>query len=95
MKKQQTVAEIANAIKVLRKHRIYIHGMFVYGFDEDDWQTVKKTVKFAKKAKLNSTQFLILTPLPGSEFYKAVASLTSKKEAKISFPYKEEIILDE
>ena len=72
MKKRQTVEEIAEAIKVLRRHRIGIHGMFVYGFDEDDWKTVKQTVKFAKKSKLNSTQFLILTPLPGSEFFDKV-----------------------
>ncbi|MBN2029698.1 B12-binding domain-containing radical SAM protein [bacterium] len=74
MKKQQTIDEIVNAIKVLQKHRIHIHGMFVYGFDEDDWQTVKETVKFAKRAKLNSTQFLILTPLPGSEFYNQMCT---------------------
>jgi radical SAM superfamily enzyme YgiQ (UPF0313 family) len=69
MKKKQTVEEIKYAVKVLKRHKIHIHGMFVYGFDEDDWKTVKKTVKFAKKTKLNSTQFLILTPLPGSEFF--------------------------
>src|SRR5512136_924522 len=72
MKKKQTVEEIAEAIKILRRHRINIHGMFVYGFDEDDWETVKRTVKFAKRARLNSTQFLILTPLPGSEFFDRV-----------------------
>jgi anaerobic magnesium-protoporphyrin IX monomethyl ester cyclase len=74
MKKKQTVEEITQAVKVLRKHRIHIHGMFVLGFDQDDWKTVKKTVRFAKKARLNSTQFLILTPAPGSEFYEKVAS---------------------
>ena len=74
MKKQQTINEIVNAIKVLQKHRIHIHGMFVYGFDEDDWHTVEETVKFAKRAKLNSTQFLILTPLPGSEFYNKMCA---------------------
>ncbi len=74
MKKQQTIDEIVNAVKVLQKHRIHIHGMFVYGFDEDDWQTVKETVKFAKKAQLTSTQFLILTPLPGSEFYNQMCT---------------------
>jgi radical SAM superfamily enzyme YgiQ (UPF0313 family) len=73
MKKKQTVEEIADAIKVLRQNRIGIHGMFVYGFDEDDWETVKQTVKFAKRSKLNSTQFLILTPLPGSEFFNKVS----------------------
>jgi radical SAM superfamily enzyme YgiQ (UPF0313 family) len=72
MKKKQTVEEITRAVKVLRRHKIHIHGMFVYGFDEDDWKTVKKTVKFAKKTRLTSSQFLILTPLPGSEFFNKV-----------------------
>jgi radical SAM superfamily enzyme YgiQ (UPF0313 family) len=72
MKKKQTVEEITNAVKVLRRHKIHIHGMFVFGFDEDDWKTVKKTVRFAKKTKLTSSQFLILTPLPGSEFFNKV-----------------------
>jgi radical SAM superfamily enzyme YgiQ (UPF0313 family) len=80
MKKKQTVDEIARAIRVLRKHRINIHGMFVYGFDADDWKTVKETVRFAKRAQLNSTQFLILTPLPGSEFFEKV-----KTEDRIQF----------
>lgn len=74
MKKNQTVAEIAHAVKVLRKNRIHIHGMFVLGFDQDDWKTVKTTVKFAIKSRLNSTQFLILTPLPGSEFYEKMTA---------------------
>lgn len=72
MKKKQTVEEITRALHMLRKHHIHVHGMFVYGFDEDDWKTVRKTVRFAKKARLTSTQFLILTPLPGSEFYNQV-----------------------
>jgi len=69
MNKKQTVADLVEAVRVLRRHRIRIHGMFVLGFDQDDWKTVKKTLRFAKKARLSTTQFLILTPLPGSEFY--------------------------
>ena len=72
MKKGQTVKEITRAVKVLRRRRIRIHGMFVYGFDEDDWRTVRRTVRFAKKARLTSSQFMILTPLPGSAFYDKV-----------------------
>jgi radical SAM superfamily enzyme YgiQ (UPF0313 family) len=74
MGKRQTVQNIEQAIRVLQKNRIHIHGMFVYGFDQDDWKTVRQTVRFAKKARLTSTQFLILTPLPGSEFYRKVAA---------------------
>ena len=80
MQKQQTVEDIRRAIGVLQKHHIHVHGMFVYGFDQDDWKTVKETVRFAKRARLTSTQFLILTPLPGSAFYKQIA-----KENRIRF----------
>jgi radical SAM superfamily enzyme YgiQ (UPF0313 family) len=74
MKKKQTVAEIAEAVKVFRRYRINIHGMFVLGFDQDDWRSVRKTVRFAKRARLTSTQFLILTPLPGSAFYDQISA---------------------
>jgi radical SAM superfamily enzyme YgiQ (UPF0313 family) len=74
MKKKQTVEEITRAVKVFRRHRIHIHGMFVLGFDQDDWRTVRKTVRWAKRSRLTSTQFLILTPLPGSAFYDRIAS---------------------
>lgn len=80
MKKRQTVEEIARAATILRGHGIHIHGMFVFGFDQDDWQTVKESVKFARKARLTSTQFMILTPLPGSEFYENM-----KRENRIKF----------
>jgi radical SAM superfamily enzyme YgiQ (UPF0313 family) len=74
MKKKQTVADLVRAAKVLRRNRIHIHGMFVLGFDEDDWPSVKETVKFAKRSRLSTTQFLILTPLPGSEFYEKMST---------------------
>jgi len=74
MKKKQTVAEIARAVKVFRRNRIHIHGMFVLGFDQDDWKSVRKTVRWAKRARLTSTQFLILTPLPGSAFYDRISA---------------------
>jgi len=74
MKKNQTVAEIVRAVEVFRRERIHIHGMFVLGFDQDDWKTVRQTVRFAKRARLTSTQFLILTPLPGSAFYDRIAT---------------------
>ena len=74
MKKKQTVEEITRAVKVFRRHHINIHGMFVLGFDQDDWRTVRKTVRWAKRSRLTSSQFLILTPLPGSAFYDRIAA---------------------
>jgi radical SAM superfamily enzyme YgiQ (UPF0313 family) len=70
MKKGQNLEDIRNAIRVVQAARIHIHGMFVFGFEEDDWDTVEATVGFVRSMKLTSVQLLILTPLPGSEFYQ-------------------------
>jgi len=48
---------------------MHIHGMFVFGFDSDTIESCKTTVRFAIKHKIDSVQFLILTPLPGTKFY--------------------------
>jgi radical SAM superfamily enzyme YgiQ (UPF0313 family) len=69
MNKRQTVEEIRHAIREIRKRRIHVHGMFVFGFDSDTLQTTRATVDFALREKIDSAQFLVLTPLPGSSFY--------------------------
>jgi radical SAM superfamily enzyme YgiQ (UPF0313 family) len=69
MKKSQTADDIRNAIKVIHKHGIFIHGMFVFGFDTDTKATMRSTIRFAIKEGIDSAQFMILTPLPGSDFY--------------------------
>jgi radical SAM superfamily enzyme YgiQ (UPF0313 family) len=69
MKKGQSLEDIQHAIRVIQGAGIHIHGMFVFGFDEDDWTTVEATVRLARDMKLTSVQFLVLTPLPGSELY--------------------------
>ncbi len=72
MKKNQTVDEIRHAIREIRRHRIHVHGMFVFGFDSDTPATTRATVSFALREKIDSAQFLVLTPLPGSGFYTQV-----------------------
>jgi radical SAM superfamily enzyme YgiQ (UPF0313 family) len=69
MNKNQTVEEIRHAIREIRKRRIHVHGMFVFGFDTDTAATARATVSFALAEKVDTAQFLILTPLPGSGFY--------------------------
>ena len=81
MKKNQTLEEIRNAMRVIQGAGIHIHGMFVFGFEDDDWQTVEATVRLAREMKLTSVQLLILTPLPGSELYQRLVGekrLTSR-----------------
>jgi radical SAM superfamily enzyme YgiQ (UPF0313 family) len=74
MKKGQDLDDIRNAIRVLQEARIHVHGMFVFGFEGDDWETVEATVRFIRKMKLTSVQLLLLTPLPGSELYRQLVA---------------------
>jgi radical SAM superfamily enzyme YgiQ (UPF0313 family) len=73
-RKNQTIEEIEECIKVLRRHGISVHGMFVLGGDDDDLATIKNTVSFALKRRLSTVQFLILTPIPGSDLYGEMVS---------------------
>jgi radical SAM superfamily enzyme YgiQ (UPF0313 family) len=68
--KSQTVEDIAEAVRVIHKHKISVHGMFVLGSDEDEVSTLKETVRFAKRARIDTVQFLALVPLPGTETYR-------------------------
>ncbi len=68
--KKQSLEDIERCIKTLHKNRIRIHGMFVLGSDEDTTDTIHETVKFAKKTDLETIQFLILTPLPGTKQFQ-------------------------
>jgi radical SAM superfamily enzyme YgiQ (UPF0313 family) len=70
MKKKQGLEDILEAIRIVQAAGIHIHGMFVFGFENDDWGTVEATIRLARRMKLTSVQLLILTPLPGSDLYE-------------------------
>jgi len=64
------VEEYENAIRKIHSYGIAIHGFFIIGFDFDDEDIIKKTIKFARKMRLESAQFDILTPYPGTSLFK-------------------------
>lgn len=68
--KKLDLGDIKDSIHTLHRHGFHIHGMFVLGSDEDEASTVKETASFAICMKINTVQFMMLTPLPGSILYK-------------------------
>jgi len=76
--KQQIVEEIRQAIKIIHDYGIKIHGMFIFGSDEDDLKTIRNTSNFVKENKIDTVQYLILTPIPGSKIYQQM-----KKENRL------------
>jgi hypothetical protein len=70
--KKQDLAKIERSIERFHAHKIRIHGMFVVGSDEDDLETLDATAEFALKHDIDSVQFMILTPIPGSPDYETL-----------------------
>lgn len=64
--KSQSVDDIVKAIKILHEYDIDSHGMFVLGAEDDTKQTVRDTVRFALKHRIDTVMLNILTPLPGT-----------------------------
>jgi radical SAM superfamily enzyme YgiQ (UPF0313 family) len=72
--KGQTMQDVRAAIRTLHGRGIRVHGMFVLGSDRDDVATVRDTLRFAKDAGLDTAQFMIATPLPGTPFFEQLAT---------------------
>ena len=67
--KRQRVEEIEECIRKLHKFKIMVHGMFITGADQDDQQTIHNMVEFALRKGIDTVQFSILTPIPGTRLY--------------------------
>ncbi len=70
--KKQDLAKIERSIERFHAHNVRIHGMFVVGSDEDDLETLDATAEFALKHDIDSVQFMIMTPIPGSPDYETL-----------------------
>lgn len=67
--KKQNIEEIIHCIRKVKDYGIDIHGMFVFGADTDNLDTIKKTADFAITLEIDTIQFLMLTPLPGTQVF--------------------------
>ncbi len=68
--KSQTVEGIKDCVTNFHQYGIKVHGMFVFGSEEDHYQVIRDTVKVSRQLDLDSLQYLILTPLPGTPYYQ-------------------------
>lgn len=55
-----------NAIRVIKKHGISVHGSFIIGSPEEDKEDILETLKFIQKSRLDGFDIYVLTPFPGT-----------------------------
>jgi radical SAM superfamily enzyme YgiQ (UPF0313 family) len=67
--KAQGLKQIKHSIKVFHDNGINIHGMFIFGSDDDDRRVFRRTSEFCNHFGINSAQYATLVPLPGTQVY--------------------------
>jgi radical SAM superfamily enzyme YgiQ (UPF0313 family) len=72
MHKSQTRQDIEKAILAIRQCGINIHGMFIFGEDNDTVAGLRETVDFAINQHIDTVQFMILTPFPGTPIHAKI-----------------------
>jgi len=74
MHKSQTKKDIEHAIETIQRYGINIHGMFMFGDDHDTPESIQATVDFAISHHIDTVQFMILTPFPGTQYYESITA---------------------
>lgn len=77
IKKNLDLGKVKNAISILRKQGITVHGYFILGLPGDTPSSMRQTIKFAKQVNPHFCNFAICIPFPGSEVYNKI-----KKEGR-------------
>lgn len=84
-KKNLNLEKVEESVRYAQEIGINVHLTFSFGLPGETWETVRKTIDFAKKLNPDTLQFSIMTPFPGSVFYKMLeedGKLTSKDWSK-------------
>ncbi|MBI2300480.1 MAG: radical SAM protein [Armatimonadetes bacterium] len=68
--KRQTRETMEEAIRMLHERGVHVHGMFIVGLPHDTPETIRETVAWAKRMRIETCQFLCLADLPGSSDYE-------------------------
>ena len=61
-------------VRKIHDFGVGIDASFVFGFDTDDESVFDRTVEFVHRAKIEIPYYSILTPYPGTRFYKRMES---------------------
>lgn len=68
------IAAVEDNIRIIKQHGFDIHGMFIFGADSDHPESLRRTLAFARRNKLDTVQFMTLTPLPGTPLFTRLGS---------------------
>ncbi len=71
-KKNITIEQTKNAVKLSHKIGIEAKGFFIIGFPEDTKDTIRETINLALNLPFSDVTVTKLTPFPGTEIYRKI-----------------------
>ena len=69
MKKQLTLQQCLDGIRMTKEAGITTFAYFILGMPGETKQTIRESIRFARKLGADYVNFHIATPFPGTEFY--------------------------
>ncbi len=70
MHKGISASDVRQAVRRFHSHVIRVHGMFMFGSDADDASVPGDTGRFVHEERLDSVQYMVLTPFPGTPLFR-------------------------
>lgn len=64
------IKQYEELVRLMHKAKIFPFLSFIFGFDEDTPEQFRITLDFIKRNKISYASFWLLTPLPGTDYYK-------------------------
>lgn len=72
--KSLDLSKVEEMVRYTREIGIRIHLTFSFGLPGETHETAMKTIKWSQRLNPDSLQYSIMTPFPGSKFYKELES---------------------
>ncbi len=72
--KNLNLDKVEETVRITRELGINQHLTFSFGLPGETWETVRQTIDLAKRLNPETVQFSIMTPFPGSTFYRMLES---------------------
>ncbi|MFN7980620.1 MAG: radical SAM protein [Vicinamibacterales bacterium] len=70
IKKNISIDEVIAGIELTKKYGIKVHLTFTFGLPSDTPETIERTIQLACRLPVDTVQFSITTPYPGTEMYR-------------------------
>lgn len=67
--KSITLKQVRDAIKMAKSANLEVFGFFVFGFENETEDTMRDTIRFARKLPLDLAKVSSIMPFPGSPLY--------------------------